>query len=114
MGHSGELLQGELHQSQWAYYHYTAPVGVESSFTVVLVEVETVGYLELYLQRGSYPTNSDYLVENTDTTTAEHTIYYRFPASNASEQFFVGVRGNSLMPLQQSTSYKLVVYTPPI
>jgi hypothetical protein len=111
--HSGDLLEGTIGQNKWHYYKYTAP-SVHTSITVELIEVETEGYMGLYMAEGAPPelTGSQY----SDTEASNlHNIYFLFDGTNeVDHDFYIGVYGNSHVTLGNPSPYKIFVYSPPI
>jgi hypothetical protein len=104
--HSKDLMEGTIGQNKWSYYKFTAPDS-QTSITVELIEVETEGYLSLFVLQGAPPelTGSQY---SDGETSRLHNIYFRYNGNdNSDHDFYIGVYGTALVPLGSPVPYKV-------
>ena len=106
------MLDGSVASNGWIYYKYTVPAS-HTSITVEAMEMETQGYVNLYIKRGAPPTllDSDY----SDLITAKyHNLYFQLDGTQGDLDFYIGVYGTTFIPLQAVASFRITAYSPPI
>ena len=77
------------------------------------MEVNTQGYVNLFIKRGAPPTllDSDY----SDLTTAKyHNLYFQLDGTQGDLDFFIGVYGTTFISLQGAATFRITAYSPPI
>ena len=100
------LFSSSIHSTFWHYFKYTIDESVSiTSITVSLKEVSSTGYINVFLQRGSLPTLTEFLDADLDQSTSVHSVYSVY--TSGSRDFYIGVYGSSFIPFSQSFSYKL-------
>jgi len=83
------------------------------SLSVVLKELNTVGYVWIYLNQGAPPTPSQYIASDSNSASNYHRFEIRFKGlTNESSIFYIGVYGSPLEDYFRPADYTLTAYSP--
>lgn len=114
---NGITVTGSVGNGKWAYYNYS--FRDTSQIFVVVKELSTVGFLNLYFAYNQVPTLSSYIMREVTTTSNLHRIAVTFSQRtrdfnrNNTLTFILGVYGSTSIPANQAESFKIVAWNPP-
>mmetsp|Transcript_21706 Transcript_21706/g.32212 ORF Transcript_21706/g.32212 Transcript_21706/m.32212 type:complete len:613 (+) Transcript_21706:2444-4282(+) len=108
---SDQLVTDSVPDNQWRYY--ALEVNPDAGFVDILLrEVNSNGYLWLFVASGDYPTVRDYDYSDTETNTHLHQIDIDLTGETTHTTYFVGVFANPLTPEESSVDFQLVAWVP--
>jgi hypothetical protein len=101
----GTTITSYLYAGNWSYYSVAVKAGYE--VTILLRELDSVGFLWLYESRDPFPSMIVYDYADTESNTATHRIVFT-PVSDQSAQ--IGVFASPFTRPSVSYGFKLVVW----